>query len=508
MRVNENAHRLRDLLFREWKLIVILGMSAVIRFRHLGSEIGGSYDFRQAQTAWGVRSLTRGSLNPLDAEVPVLGPPWKLPFEFPLYQWLAAIVGRVLALNELTAARLAAIGFFLLTLLLLHVLVRGILDSQHATLVTVTMSFGAFGLHYGSAILVDFSALAFSLAALIAAHRVLRQWSTLGLAIVAVLAALAHLSKITTSVAWLGLGLGAMMMPLRIDRRRKGLLFLVVWVSVLPYVVWNAWADSVKSKSPASAFLVSGELRTWTFGTIAQRLDLLEWIRRYESIVPSVAGSAAAFTILSLFALMHRRANRLVTVSLVVLIGTPLIFTNLYRHEYYFIALLPALCILATVGVSQVVTMISGTSGMNFRQVQRLSAAALLMITAWSWRGNGYGEQLTQWWYNPAGMNDSYVEAVLNLRENTPDDAVVIVPDTTWDPTFLFLADRRGLILDPQYHSGDEFTVDELGTLYTYVYWFDEANMAVGWEKWGLDATPREMVNERLYRLLPASVDQ
>lgn len=193
MRVNENAHRLRDLLFREWKLIVILGMSAVIRFRHLGSEIGGSYDFRQAQTAWGVRSLTRGSLNPLDAEVPVLGPPWKLPFEFPLYQWLAAIVGRVLALNELTAARLAAIGFFLLTLLLLHVLVRGILDSQHATLVTVTMSFGAFGLHYGSAILVDFSALAFSLAALIAAHRVLRQWSTLGLAIVAVLAALAHL---------------------------------------------------------------------------------------------------------------------------------------------------------------------------------------------------------------------------------------------------------------------------------------------------------------------------
>jgi hypothetical protein len=57
--------------------------------------------------------------------------------------------------------------------------------------------------------------------------------------------------------------------------------------------------------------------------------------------------------------------------------------------------------------------------------------------------------------------------------------------------------------LDPIEHSGDEFTREQLGTLYTYVYWFDEASMAAGWEKWGLDAVPREQINERLYRLLP-----
>jgi hypothetical protein len=211
------------------------------------------------------------------------------------------------------------------------------------------------------------------------------------------------------------------------------------------------------------------------------------------------------FTVLALLAIAHPRGRRLLAVCLAVAIGTPFVFTNLYRHEYYNIALYPAYAVVAVLGVSQALNMLSSASKLDVGRVRTLLLALVFVLTAWSWRGDGYGELATKWWYNPAGMNDAYVDAVINIRDNTPEDAVIIVPDVSWDPSFLFHADRRGLILDSLVHTGDEFSADQLGTLYTHVYWFDERSMTDGWEKWGLDAVPREQINERLFRLKPVS---
>lgn len=448
--------------------------------------------------------MLRGNLNPFAAEVPVLGPPWKLPFEFPLYQWCAAVFGRVVGLSELAASRITAAIFFVMVVVLCYEFVRRVLDAAHALAVAMVLAFSSFGLVYGSTILVDFSSLLFALAALGTALLVVAKPSRGGFVLLVVLSALAHLTKITTSVAWLGIALPAAMYPWRSDWRRKTYVFAAVWLSVIPYLLWNMWADSLKSGQPASAFLASNNLREWTFGTLAQRLDLLEWLRRYESFTPQLAGNTRVFTVLLLLAITHPKGRRVLAVCVTVAIGTPLVFTNLYRHEYYNIALLPAYVVVAVLGVSQIVAMAGKVLSLDVHRARTLLLAVVAVLTAWSWQGAGYGELATKWWYNPAGMNDAYVEAVLNVRENTPDDAVLIVPDVSWDPSFLFHADRRGLMLDPIEHSGEEFTLDQLGTLYTYVYWFDEASMAVGWEKWGLDAVPREQINERLYRLLPA----
>ena len=490
-------------LRRHWAIAVVLVVAFVIRLRNLSAPIGGSYDFRQTQTAWGVRSMMRGSMNPLDAEVPVLGPPWKLPFEFPLYQWCAALLGRLVGVADVVAARVVAALFFVIAIGIVYLLTLRALDATHALAVSVVMAFASFGLVYGLAILIDFSSLVFALAALAAGIWQVSAWSRSRLILVFTLAALAHLSKITTSVAWLGIGLLIAFFPWRENWRRKLVTFGVAWVAVLPYVAWNAWADSLKSDHPASAFLASDKLREWTFGTLAQRLDVLEWLRRYESLTPQLAGNARVYTVLLLLAVANPRGRRVLGVCVAVAVGTPMLFTNLYRHEYYNIVLLPAYVVVLVLGVSQVVTILGKTMDLDVRRARTLLLASVAVLTAWSWQGAGYGELATKWWYNPAGMNDAYVEAVLNVRENTPDDAVLIVPDVSWDPSFLFHADRRGLILDPIEHSGDEFTREQLGTLYTYVYWFDEASMAAGWEKWGLDAVPREQINERLYRLLP-----
>ena len=49
---------------------------------------------------------------------------------------------------------------------------------------------------------------------------------------------------------------------------------------------------------------------------------------------------------------------------------------------------------------------------------------------------------------------------------NLNDNLLVINPD--WDPTLLFLVDRKGLMLRPD---GTRPDISELGTTYRFVYW-------------------------------------
>ena len=54
----------------------------------------GEHAFRQNQTAETVYWMLRG--GPLLAYwTPVLGPPWSIPFEFPLFQWIVALLARM-----------------------------------------------------------------------------------------------------------------------------------------------------------------------------------------------------------------------------------------------------------------------------------------------------------------------------------------------------------------------------------------------------------------------------
>jgi hypothetical protein len=50
-------------------------------------------------------------------ETPVLGPPWSVPFEFPLYQWIVSSIVGVFGLPLDQTGRLVSVTFFYFTLL-------------------------------------------------------------------------------------------------------------------------------------------------------------------------------------------------------------------------------------------------------------------------------------------------------------------------------------------------------------------------------------------------------
>src|SRR5690606_34832678 len=67
--------------------------------------------FREPQTALVVSSILKTG-NWFWYEIPVLGPPWRLPFEFPLYQWVIVIFVKLFGMEVIPAGRLVSILFF------------------------------------------------------------------------------------------------------------------------------------------------------------------------------------------------------------------------------------------------------------------------------------------------------------------------------------------------------------------------------------------------------------
>jgi hypothetical protein len=76
----------------------------------------GMHSFRQTQTAITSYSILHGGPW-LAYETPVLGPPWSTPFEFPLYQLLAAGLVRSSGIALDSAGRLLSYIFLLLTII-------------------------------------------------------------------------------------------------------------------------------------------------------------------------------------------------------------------------------------------------------------------------------------------------------------------------------------------------------------------------------------------------------
>ena len=73
-------------------------------------------EFRQAQTALSAYHIKKDNDFSLAYPTPVLGKPWSIPMEFPLYQWTVVIVSNTTGLGLTKSGRLVSIVCFYLCL--------------------------------------------------------------------------------------------------------------------------------------------------------------------------------------------------------------------------------------------------------------------------------------------------------------------------------------------------------------------------------------------------------
>jgi multisubunit Na+/H+ antiporter MnhF subunit len=417
----------------------LIAVGTLIRIPQLWHGLNEMHAFRQTQTTYVALEYARHGINLLHTPLPIFGPNSDVPMEFPLVQAMAAVLIR-LGVEPDSAMRIVGLAGFQAAGVLLCVLVLR-WHGQLATIVVLALfEFSPFGLAWGAAALIDFPAVALSLGMVVGLDAWFRTGSRLGLLLGAISGWLAFLVKATTPPAWCVLvavsALTAYLLTRSWSRIATGFLAGPA-VGTAIGVAWIRYGDSVKARNPLTQFLISRTMHDWNFGTLDQRLDPGAYEQILLRVNSEIAGPLALGIVLAVLGIILaptkveriRRAGWLGTAA-----AAPLLFFNLYHvHNYYLIGIFPA--IIATVGIG----IVAVAQRIRANTAWVAAAGTALVVVGSALPQNDMLQWITSPAPNPGGER---IRAATNTN-----DLIAVLGCDDWDPTTLYSADRRGLML-------------------------------------------------------------
>jgi hypothetical protein len=401
--------------------IAVVG-SFAIRIWTIGQPLIEAHSFRQTQTAYTALIYHREGIDLLQTPLPVLGPPWVVPFEFPLFEGISALVMDVGVPTEV-ALRSTSLFFFVVSAALLWGIVRLEADARTAFLAITAFALAPLGLLWSRSSMVETIAVAAALACILETLRWDRGGSRIHLVVAMMLGALAALLKITTAAIWLAPAIFLL-------RRSRPASITLVAASAAVGLAWTGYTDAIKAANPATAWLTSAALRDWNFGTVIQRLDPAVWRTVFTRWVPGLG-------VVVLIAPFVAWRSRIGLWAMATLVLGPLVFTNLYFvHDYYWMAVAPAAAIL----IGQV-----GDRALKVRLPIRRGVSVVILAGFFALSFVAY----SRWhlMFNPGKGVDILVKAAQIQKATSPSDLVAI-DQHDWNPNLLFYADRRGYMDD------------------------------------------------------------
>ena len=397
-----------------------------------------AHGFRQTQTAYQSLTLSQGFGSLLHPKLPIFGAPWEVPFEFPLFQYSAAILIRVFNLSSDVGNRLASLIWFTMCLIPLWLIVRRWLGAVSACGAILVFTLSPFAIQWSRASLIEYCALFFGLTFVFFFSENWREFKSYSVIGAVIAGSLCGLIKSTTLLAMVIFilflipdFLGTFFHFKKNLRRTLNSLVIVV-----PVLVATAWwthhADQIKQANPGTRWLTSSGLQSWNFGTIDQRLNIDNWLGimgRMDSLILPRYTTVA----LLLIPILIFEGRRITLAAVASIILTVSIFFNLYIvHDYYLVALTPQLAILLVVCVQKISEKISKPERKNLFVLVLLVAISLPLFQSKSY-----------WRLSRAPITYSH-----ELKTLTKPDQYIIYGPNSWDPTGLYYSERKGMMMD------------------------------------------------------------
>jgi hypothetical protein len=430
-------------------LTILLGLATVHALVALSTGITNPlidlHSFRQTQTALTAYSILKGGPW-LAYETPVLGYPWSVPFEFPIYQLFSAAVAWVGVPLDV-AGRLVGFFFFLAVLLPLALLYKAAGFRRTTYLATAILYLTSpLYLYWSRTFLVESCALFFSIGWLALTARYFATPNRYWLLAAILCGCLATLAKSTTFPAFATIGgiltLVRLWNCFHAEPRARFVRMAILTIAnlLLPFVVgiiWVWYSDHVKAANPFGPLLTSEALAGWNFGSVKQRLSAALWIDTVRNrVLPDVLGRFVLVGLIVLGATLTHR--RMLTAAILALIGfaTPfLVFTNLHIiHDYYQYA--NAIFVIAAVGFGL---------GQIYDSAQRAVAVGLTVVIA--------AGQLLFFYdrFAPLMTQDYSQQTLLRVaqfaHDTTDAHASLIVIGTDWSSVIPYLSKRKSLAI-------------------------------------------------------------
>jgi hypothetical protein len=361
--------------------------------------------------------------------------------EFPLFQAIAAVIAH-LGVGPATAARLTGLIFFEVTCALIGILALQWFSRLTALSAVLLFQLTPFAAQYAWASLIEFLATALAVGATVTMNVWLERRRPMLLAGVASLLVVAFLVKPTTAAPWLIPYLVPAGKALQRTTSRKQLRTNLALVGLPPALglgaglLWTWHADGIKADNLYTSFLTSDRLRTWNFGSVAERGHLGNW-GAIAMRLPALTGGAAVLLVATVIAIVCWRGSWptvALTLVPIVSVGT---FFNLYVvHDYYLCAVYPAVILVVAAALSGLARSTPDRVGMIITGIGVLGVLGMAWVSP---QGQLYEANVRSRPVVPALSRE--------ISAETSRSAGIVVVGCDWDPTFLYYADRRGLML-------------------------------------------------------------
>lgn len=429
----------------EGRLAVAL-FAVCLAFHFWGVQVGWQSrnlpggEFRQAQTALSAYWIKAENNFSLAYPTPVVGKPWSVPMEFPLYQWTVVVTGKLTNWSLTKAGRAVSIACFYLALPAVFLLLRRWqVAPAHRWLVLALVVTCPLYVFYTRAVLIETMALMFSLWFWVAFERAVAERSRAWLVLAIVAGTGAGLVKVTTFMLYL-LPAGVWAAMRLWSTRRTTWKTDLVWMAAavaLPFVAtlwWLRFADATKALNPLGVEFTSANLRSFNFGWAGTHLSRELWATKAR-IVSEQLSWLPAMLFCGMVAVLAGRTRWKEIIACVVCFGSVLvIFPILYaHHDYYYVA--NTVLLLLAMGLAVVALAES-------RMARWLVwGAALLVIVGQGWR------YLEHYYPGQRAISPGGDGLTASLRALTNPDDVIVVLGQDWNSITPYYAQRRAVML-------------------------------------------------------------
>ena len=464
---------------REGALVVgVLSVFVIYEGPQLGQPLLDKHGFRQTQTAYQARIFHEEGIDLAHPQVPVLGVPFEIPFEFPLFQAGASLV-MDLGVDDDMAMRLTGLLSFVVTALLLYGLVRHVAGRASAFGALVAFTLSPFALAWSRASMIEYLATAgavgFTWSLIV--WREHRRPLPGALALAAGLVGM--LVKPTTAIFWIVPALAyrptaAASSPSRRLRVHPWTMLAVV-LPIAAAVLWTRHADAVKAASRTTEWLGSSELKEWNLGTLGQRLDLGVWETIGTRAEDYIIGLYVLFLPFVVLAVARSRQRPFWLGITLAAFLPPIIFTNLYNaHDYYLAAVSPAVAALVGLGAGFVWNLLPKRALV----VASALAAGVSLVLGSLYVDRGYWVKI-----HGTESDERALPFAEEIKAHTKSQDRVAIVGLDWSPAVLYYARRRGHMVPP---ANEPFAYDLIHDQgYRYLLVADPSNTDLGFlSKW------------------------
>jgi len=418
--------------------------AAIPLYQSYGLPLFDGHGFRQTQTAissfW---MLREGTILPY--QTPVFGAPWMIPYEFPLYQALAAAVA-ALGVPLDFAGRLVSFCFMLLlTIPLLH-LTRVLTKDAALPFLTGSLYLSSpLYLHWGRAFLMETTALFFCFTGAVLAIDYVRTDRKGYLLLAALAGTLGTLTKATTYPQCALLAGGVALFLLLTDAtptwktrcQKIVLLGVTAAIPVLAAFWWVHSCDGVKAASYLGFIHLSASLQSWYSMNLPMLFDASNLL--LDRMLPEIFGTPwTGLLFVGILLCAPLPTGGLALLYCLCFLAPFVLFTKVELvHNYY--------------QVSNGVFLILAV-GLAFHTLRNLRRSGLALALLALCLGLNYSFYVTGF-YTPTRevvrqeTTQQTLQIAAFLKEHTQPGSIVFLFGRDWNPEIPYYSERKSVAL-------------------------------------------------------------